>query len=50
MSDEDIACGIAETERENPTLPCGELRVARKQLRELRDELGIRDELDRIET
>ena len=37
-------------EREYPTLPRGEQRIARKQLRQLRDELGIRDELDRIET
>jgi hypothetical protein len=50
MPAEDIACWIAETEREHPTLLCGELRDARKQLRQLRDELGIRDEFDRIET
>ena len=28
----------------------GERRIARKQLRQLRDELRIRDEFDRIET
>lgn len=47
---EDIACWIAEIEREYPTLPRGERRIARQQLRQLHDELGIRDEFDRIET
>jgi hypothetical protein len=47
---EDIAFWIAEIEREYPTLPRGERRIARKQLRQLRDELGIGDEFDRIET
>jgi hypothetical protein len=47
---EDIASWIAEIEREHPTLPRGERRVAREQLRQLRDEFGIRDEFDRIET
>lgn len=50
MPAEDIACWIAEIEREYPTLPHGERRIARRQLRHLRDELGIRDELDPIET
>lgn len=36
--------------REYPTLPRGERRIARQQLRQLQDELGIRDELDRIKT
>ena len=30
--------------------PRGERRIARQQLHQLHDELGIRDELDRIET
>jgi hypothetical protein len=47
---EDIACWIAEIEREYPTLPRSEQRIARKQLYTLRVELGIRQELDRIET
>ena len=47
---EEVACGITESEREYPTLPRGERRIARRQLRQLRDELGIRDEFDRIET
>jgi hypothetical protein len=47
---EDIACFITEIEREYPTLPWGKRRIARRQLRQLRDELGIRDEFDRIET
>lgn len=50
MPAEDIACWIAEIEREYPTLPHRERRIARQQLRQLHDELGIRDELDRIET
>jgi len=50
MPAEDIACWIAEIEREYPTLPRGERRIARRQLRQLRTELGIRDEFDRIET
>jgi hypothetical protein len=50
MPAEEIACWIMEIEREYPTLPRGERRIARRQLRQLRDELGIRDELDRIET
>ena len=50
MPAEDIVCWIAEIEREYQTLPRGERRIARKQLRQLRDELGIRDESDRIET
>ena len=50
MPAEDIVCWIAEIEREFPTLPRSEQRIARKQLRQLRDELGIRDEFDRIET
>jgi hypothetical protein len=50
MPAEDIACWIAEIEREFPTLPRSEQRIARKQLRQLRTELGIRDEFDRIET
>jgi hypothetical protein len=50
MPAEDIACWIAEIEREYPTLPRGERRQARRQLRQLRTELGIRDEFDRIET
>lgn len=49
MPVEDIVCWIAEIEREFPTLPRSEQRVARKQLRQLRDELCIRDEFDRIE-
>lgn len=47
---EEIACWIAEIEREYPTLPHGEQRQARRQLCQLRDELGIRNEFDRIET
>ncbi|MBX9910445.1 MAG: hypothetical protein K2Z25_17240 [Beijerinckiaceae bacterium] len=47
---EDIASWIAEIEREYPTLPHGEQRQARRQLCQLRDELGIRNEFDRIET
>ena len=50
MPAEEITCGITEIEREYPTLPRGERRIARRQLRQLRDELGIRDEFDRIET
>jgi|GEM_PF-2620558 hypothetical protein len=50
MPAEDIACWIAEIEREYPTLPRGERRIARRQLRQLRTELGIQDEFDRIET
>lgn len=50
MPAEDIVRWIAEIEREFPTLPRSEQRIARKQLRQLRDELGIRDEFDRIET
>jgi hypothetical protein len=50
LSAEDIACWIAEIEREYPTLPRGERRIARKQLNALRAELGIWRELDRIET
>ena len=50
MPAEEIACWITEIEREYPTLPRGERRIARRQLRQLRDELGIRDEFDRIET
>ena len=50
MPAEDIACWIAEIEREYPTLPRGERRTARQQLRKLHDELGIRYEVDRIET
>ena len=50
MPAEDIVCWIAEIEREFPTLPRSEQRIARKQLRQLHDELGIRDEFDRIET
>ena len=48
MPAEDIACWIAEIEREYPTLPRGERRIARRQLRQLRTELGIQDEFDRI--
>jgi hypothetical protein len=47
---EEISCWITEIEREYPTLPRGERRIARQQLRQLQDELGIRDELDRIKT
>jgi hypothetical protein len=47
---EDIACWIAEIEREYSTLPRGAQRIARKQLDEFRVELGIRNELDWIET
>jgi hypothetical protein len=47
---EGIACWLAEIKREYPTLPRSEQRIARKQLRQLHDELGIRDEFDRIET
>jgi hypothetical protein len=47
---EEICCWIAEIEREYPMLPRGERRIARQQLRQLQDELGIRDELDRIKT
>lgn len=47
---EEIACWIAEIEREYPTLPRGEQRIARKQLCTLRAEVGIRHEFDRIET
>ncbi|MCX7342500.1 MAG: hypothetical protein NT037_18820 [Hyphomicrobiales bacterium] len=50
MPAEDIACWIAEIEREYSTLPRGERRIARRQLCQLRTELGIRDEFDRIET
>jgi hypothetical protein len=50
MPAEDIFCWIAEIEHEYQTLPRGERRIARKQLRQLRDELGIRDESERIET
>ncbi len=50
MPAEEIACWIMEIEREYPTLPRSEQRIARRQLRQLRDELGIRDEFDRIET
>jgi hypothetical protein len=39
-----------EIEREHPTLPRGEPCIARRQLRQLRDELSIRDEFARIET
>jgi hypothetical protein len=46
---EEIACWIAEIEREYSTLPHGEQRIARKQLHTLRAELGIRHESDRIE-
>ncbi len=47
---ENITFWIAEIEREHPTPPRGEQRIARQQLRQLQDELGIPDELDRIET
>ncbi|MCX7342497.1 MAG: hypothetical protein NT037_18805 [Hyphomicrobiales bacterium] len=50
MPAEDIACWIAEIECEYPTLPYGERQIARKQLHQLRAELGIRNEFDRIET
>jgi hypothetical protein len=50
MPAEDIVCWIAEIEREFPSLPRREQRIARKQLRQLHTELGIRDEFDRIET
>jgi hypothetical protein len=50
MPAEDIVCWIAEIEREFPSLPRSEQRIARKQLRQLHTELGIRDEFDRIET
>lgn len=50
MPAEELACWIEEIEREYPTLPRGERRIARQQLRKLHDELGIRDEFDRIET
>ena len=50
MPAEDIACWIAEMECEYPTLPYGERQIARKQLHQLRAELGIRNEFDRIET
>jgi hypothetical protein len=50
MPAEEIACWIAETEREYPTLPRSERRIARKQLDALRAELGIRDEFKRIES
>lgn len=41
MPAEDIACWIAEIEREYPILPRGERHVARKQLLQLRVEVGI---------
>ncbi len=47
---ENIAFWIAEIEREYPALQRGEQRIARQQLRQLQDELGIPDEFDRIET
>ena len=47
---EDTASWIAEIKREYPTLPCGERRIARRQLRQFRDELGIQLEFGRIET
>jgi hypothetical protein len=50
LPSEEIACWIAEIEREYPTLPRCEQRIARMQLRQLRDELGVRNEFDRIET
>jgi len=50
MPAEELACWIAEIEREYPTLPRGERCIARKQPRQLCDGLGIRDEFDRIET
>ena len=50
MPAEDIACWIAEIEREYPTLLYGEQRQGRRQLRQLHTELGIRDEFDLIET
>jgi hypothetical protein len=50
MPAEDIACWIAEIEHEYPTLPRGERRIARQQLRQLRAELGILDEFERIES
>lgn len=39
----EIACWIAEIEREYPTLPRGERRIARQQMLQLHNELGIRD-------
>ncbi len=50
MPAEDIVCWIAEIEREFPTLPRSEQRIARMQLDEFRVELGIRNEFDWIET
>jgi hypothetical protein len=47
---EEISCWVAEIEREYPTLPRGERRIARQQLHQLQDELGIWDDLDRIKT
>jgi hypothetical protein len=47
---EGIACWLAEIKREYPTLPRSEQRIARRQMHELRTELGIRDEFERMET
>jgi hypothetical protein len=44
----EIACWIAEIEREYPTLPQREQRKARRQLQELRHELEQRVEEGRI--
>jgi hypothetical protein len=45
----EIACWIMEIERDYPTLPNSEQSIARKQLQELRAELGIQHELARTE-
>jgi hypothetical protein len=47
---EDIASWIAEIECEYPTLRRGERRIAHKPLRQLRDERGVHDKFERIET
>ncbi len=46
MPAEEIASWVAEIEREYPTLPRSERRIARL----LHDELRSRDKLDQIET